>query len=571
MAISVQARLVGLLLGSMAACVEPPARMGSVDPEAATEAEAGPRLAWPGTAVAEAYAVGEVRAFEIEQDARRVGRSWGRYGGPLPDHAGWHRFETRIELELPGRAPIRSEGELVLDAEGHVVRGVERSDVAELRFERRGDVLAFTDGSTHDEIVYAPHETPTAAMAHAAILHEELMLGLHALPEGEASLRLVSLSGGPPVDWRGQVHTQGEAVVIETSLGERITLEHGRIRELEVPTTGMRIRAVDLPWPAWIIAGPQTLRYRPPDDARFTIRPVELPGRPDEPELRGEVLVPRDGEGPFPAALYVSSSGREDRHGFAGPPAVDLGSHEITDALANAGFVVLRFDERGKGESGAAELLWDGQIEDARRAFRTLLVQEEVDPDRVILIGHGEGGLRALYVAAGRSLAGIALLAVPGRPYREVFLHQSEALLSQVPPELRAAAARHQATMIDAIERGDPPPLELAAEAPWIRALLQQDPEQLAQSVDAPIFIAQGGKDFEVDPSRDASAWLTMLRRRGITPTVRRYRDLDHRFKHESDVSTPDRYLAPARPVDATFLADLVAWARARTPPPPKR
>jgi pimeloyl-ACP methyl ester carboxylesterase len=140
---------------------------------------------------------------------------------------------------------------------------------------------------------------------------------------------------------------------------------------------------------------PADPHLRPPPGATFTRREVELPGQPGEPTLAGEVLIPA-GKPPFPAVLFLSSTGQQDRHGFAGPPPVDLGSHEITDALAQAGMVVLRFDERGFGSSADGPISYLGQLEDARRGLRTLLVQDEVDPDRIALVGHGEGGWKAL-------------------------------------------------------------------------------------------------------------------------------------------------------------------------------
>lgn len=553
-------------------CIEPPPTTTvTVAPSGAPKASASV-VVWDAKTIPELYQPGDVRGFAISQGEHRVGLSWGRYVGPVADG---YRFETRIELEIPGRGQIRSEGELVVDEHGHVVHGFERSASAELRYHREGDALVLTDGNQVDEVLYEPESTPVAAMAHSAILHQELMFAVRTLVEGQQTWRLVSLSGGPTVDWEGEVRRSGDRLLIKTNLGEDIELEQGRLRSVEVTASELLVIATDDPWPTWSIEVTPLPTYQPPADATFTREEVELAGRVGEPRLFGEILRPNTDHGLMPAALYISSTGQEDRYGFAGPPPVDLGSHAITDALAQAGFIVLRFDERGRGKSEAGALSFLEQVEDARRAYRTLVVTEGVDPSRVVLIGHGEGGLRVLHVAAGRDVAGVALLAAPGRPYREVFLQQGRQALTSVPPELREQARVEQEAMIDAIEAGQPAPPELELQARWIREILAQKPTVLIAGVQAPLFLAQGGKDFEVDPQQDLERLVTAAHRAKRDVTVREYPTLDHRFVDEPETSMPRRYLEPGRVVDATFLHDLAEWAahvtRAKTSPRPSK
>ncbi len=547
-------------------CLTPPPSSTPVDAPAVSsdDASAAKRL-WPGVSPKDAYPIGQTRAFEFVQAERRIGRSWGRYAGPIDGAPHHHRFETRIELELPGREPLRSSGELILDDDGALVRGFERSTAAELTFVREGDTLRISDGKTTNEVGYAPQSVPTGVMAHSAILHEELLLRLRPLDIGTLELRLLSLSGGIPAEWTGNIREAQDTIVVETNLGERIALRDGYIESLAVGASDLLISSVDEPWPTWEIEGPVRLSYSKPPGASFEQREVEIPGTPDAPALAGEVLIPA-GDGPWPAVLWVGTTGREDRYGFAGPPPVDLGSHEITDALAQAGFVVLRFDERGRGGSEPGALTFVGQVDDAKRALGMLLVQPEVDPDRVLLIGHGEGGLRQLVLAANmpRGLVGLGLLATPGRPYREVFLEQSESALGDLPPELRAGAAAQQRTMVEAIERGSEIPPELEYEAQWLREMFAVQPSKLFDRLKLPVFVGQGGKDFEVDPQKDSLALRQAATRAKLQVEVHRYPDLDHLFKLEPGESTPARYLETGRPVDAAFITDLLAWAKAR-------
>ncbi|MGH1346579.1 MAG: alpha/beta hydrolase family protein [Nannocystales bacterium] len=561
--------LSGLALAATA-CLTPPPSTTPADSAAAstTDEATAPKRLWPGVATKDAYPIGQTRAFEFVQADRRIGRSWGRYVGTIDGAPNHHRFETRIELELPGREPLRSAGELILDDNGALVRGFERSSAAELTFVREGDTLRISDGKTENEVGYAPETAPTGVMAHSAILHEELLLRLRPLDVGTLELRLLSLSGGIPAEWSGNIREAQDTIVVETNLGERIALRDGFIESLVVGASDLLIASVEEPWPTWEISGPVRLTYSKPPGASFERREVEIPGTADSPTLAGEVLVP-PAEGARPAVLWVGTTGREDRYGFAGPPPVDLGAHEITDALAEAGFVVLRFDERGRGASEAGPLTFVGQVDDAKRALGMLLVQPEVDPDRVLLIGHGEGGLRQLMLAANmpRGVVGLGLLATPGRPYREVFLEQSAAALEELPPELRAGAATQQRKMVEAVERGTEIPPELEREAQWLREMFTVRPSKLFARVKAPVFVGQGDKDFEIDPDKDPIALRRAAKRAKVRVEVRRYPDLDHLFKVEPGESAPSRYLEPGRPVDVAFIRDLVAWAKARVEP----
>ena len=534
--------------------------------DAPSEQSTGPVVLWPGRDPGTLYPKGEIRGFRIEQGGQLIGRSWGRYVGADAD--GHHVFETRIELLPPSMDPVRSEGRLVIDADGDLVTGYERSGVAELSFVRDGEKLTISDGTVEDELQFADG---TAYLAHGALLHTEMMFGLRRLVAGELSWRVVSLSGGPPFEWSAEVEVAaehpGQTTILLTNLGERITLLDGRLIELETTGAAQRVvQQVSPSWPSWTIEPPKRLVYTLPADATFRIESLEIEGREGEPTLAGELLLPQVTEpGPGPAVLFLARMAGEDRYGFSGPPAADIGSHEIHDALAQAGFVVLRFDERGSGRSEPATASYDGQLHDARRAYAALLLHAAVDPTKVIVIGHGEGALRALTIGAteGEHLAGIALLASPGRRYAEILRYQAEVRLAGAPPLLRTRALEAQETMISALLAGETPP-ELAQHAQWLREIFAVNPSRLVSRLRAPLLLVQGDKDFEVDAQRDLATLVRAAKKHKIKHRVARYPELDHLLKHETGISKPERYRQDRR-VDADFIADLVAWARGVT------
>ena len=549
------------MLASVPACIEPPP---PELPEGAAGGDpAAPVVVWPGKRVDELFRKGELRAYEFRQAGKSIGRSWGRYEGPAGE--GEFRFRTRIELELPERPPVRSEGEIVVDATGELVRGYERSDAAQLDFRVERGLLRIEAGAEHEELSFEPG---TAFMAYMATLHEELMFATRELETGDMELRLVSLSGGVPTAWTGKVVDRGVGgVEIETNLGERVEMRDGKLERIVVEADQLEVVALNPAptWPEWSIEGPKTLRYSMPEGAKFERREVELPGRPGEPELYGEVLVPKGSKKPRPGVLFVTGSGQSDRYGFGGPPPVDFGFHEITDALAEAGFVVLRYDERGYGRSAKGPLSWEGQLEDTRRALRTLLVQEEVDPKRVVLVGHGEGGWKAMRMVNERKgmCAGVALLATPGRKYRAILETTAEATIARLQPGDREEARKQHAKLIAQLESGADVPVEFEGQRDWLRGLLKEDPARLVAKVDCPLWIAQGEKDFETDPGRATPALVKHAKKAKRKYRVAQYPTLDHLFKDEPGTSRPRRYLED-RPVDPAFLRDLTRWATER-------
>lgn len=98
---------------------------------------------------------------------------------------------------------------------------------------------------------------------------------------------------------------------------------------------------------------------------------------------------------------------RSDRHpgvilcqGYAGLKEALMPA--VAERLAAEGYVTLRFDYRGFGESEGPRhrLIPLEQIEDIRNGLTCLAVREEVDPDRLAIWGTSFGGAHAAYAAA---------------------------------------------------------------------------------------------------------------------------------------------------------------------------
>jgi CubicO group peptidase (beta-lactamase class C family)/alpha-beta hydrolase superfamily lysophospholipase len=135
-------------------------------------------------------------------------------------------------------------------------------------------------------------------------------------------------------------------------------------------------------------------------------------------KLAGTLSIP-PGKGPFPAVVLIPKSGPLDRDEqmFNHRPFLIL-----ADYLTRAGIAVLRTDVRGAGKSGgkygAAPM--DDSASDTAAAVAYLKTRAEVDPRKIGLISHGEGGLAAPIVAArDRDVAFVVMMGAPAVPSGE--------------------------------------------------------------------------------------------------------------------------------------------------------
>ncbi len=146
--------------------------------------------------------------------------------------------------------------------------------------------------------------------------------------------------------------------------------------------------------------------------------------------LAGTLTYPKSG-GKFPVAILISGSGQQDRdETIMGhkPFAV------IADRLTKLGFAVLRVDDRGTGKStGEVSKASSADFsKDVNTSIEYLKSRKEIDPKKIGLIGHSEGGLIAPIVAAERNdIDFMILLAGPGIKGSTLLAEQGEQLILQ--------------------------------------------------------------------------------------------------------------------------------------------
>jgi pimeloyl-ACP methyl ester carboxylesterase len=252
---------------------------------------------------------------------------------------------------------------------------------------------------------------------------------------------------------------------------------------------------------------------------------------------------------------------------------VDTGSHELHDALAAAGFVVLRVDDRGVGNSTIGDDPTPGflgLVDDARRALAALAAQPFVDPKQILLIGHGEGALIASILASEgvradgrkRQIAGLVLLAGPGRNLRELIYDEIRTTHEgRSDGEIRTAVDRAR-RVHDAALANEELPASSEGSRQWMVEAFARDPLAQLAKVRAPILALQGGKDFQVSPIRDFEPIRAHVEQHGTPGSAAELLpELDHLFKPEPGVSTPGHYADLRRHVDPVVIERLTSWS----------
>lgn len=214
---------------------------------------------------------------------------------------------------------------------------------------------------------------------------------------------------------------------------------------------------------------------------------------------------PKTAAARLPAVVLLGGAAANERDGLvAGVPILG----QLAGALADAGYLAVRFDKRGYGQSGgrAESATLGDQAEDALAIVRWLSNRRDVDRDRIALVGHNEGAWAALLAASReRRIAGVVAMAAPSTTGAERVLEQQRHILEQmnVPPTERVAKIELQERINAAVVTGRgwenlPADLRKQADTPWFQSFLRFDPARVIEDVRSPLLFIHGELDAEV-------------------------------------------------------------------------
>lgn len=258
-------------------------------------------------------------------------------------------------------------------------------------------------------------------------------------------------------------------------------------------------------------------------------------------QMAGTLTIPDDGQDKHPAAVLISGSGPQDRNeDTVGPGGLKLGIFkQIAHVLSENGVAVLRYDDRGTGESQGsfAEATQEDLVQDAKAAVSYLRTRDDILSDRIALVGHSEGAIIAPRIAAkDPTIKAIVLLAGTAKTGDEVLREQFNFVLDSMefPEEKREKALARYENMLKIIKEE---PVDREAEEElkpqiepqlkWLQSFVNHDPLSVLDKIDAAVLIINGGKDKQVLPEH-AKMLHKRLRKLKKTSTLKIFPDLNH-------------------------------------------
>jgi len=286
--------------------------------------------------------------------------------------------------------------------------------------------------------------------------------------------------------------------------------------------------------------------------------------------LNGIITLPETSEngGVCPAVVLVHGSGPQDMDEKIGKitPFKD-----IALALANKGIAVLRYDKRTKKYGrkmmkNAAEITVQTEtIDDALLA--TELLRTDPRFGKLFILGHSMGGMLAPRIdAEGGNYDGIIIAAGSLRELREILLDQFSELSDKYKGLLKWIAHKQIAKIAKDLAAIDTLSDEEAKEkkalggsrAYYFKEMEAHPASVYLEAMDKPIFVFQGDKDFQVNPSKDFEGYRELLGNRPKA-TLKLYPGINHVLTDSHATGTAKDYKVPGI-VSPQITNDIAAW-----------
>jgi fermentation-respiration switch protein FrsA (DUF1100 family) len=224
--------------------------------------------------------------------------------------------------------------------------------------------------------------------------------------------------------------------------------------------------------------------------------------------LGATMTRPPNTAGRLPAVILTGGAGSDDRDGTSyGVPILA----NLAGAISQAGFVAVRYDKRGYGQSGGRrESATIGDVaDDVRAIVKWLNDRKDIDPKRIAVLGHGEGAWVALLAAArDKRIAGIVSIDAPSTSGAELALEQQQHALDRLKasPADRAQKIELQKKIQAAVLSGKgwegvPPELRKQVDTPWTQSVLLFEPARVIDDVRQPMLFVHAELDRQIPVS----------------------------------------------------------------------
>nr|WP_288837025.1 alpha/beta fold hydrolase [uncultured Flavobacterium sp.] len=309
--------------------------------------------------------------------------------------------------------------------------------------------------------------------------------------------------------------------------------------------------------------------------------------------LAGTLTLPKKGSN-FPAVILISGSGPQNRN-------EELLGHKpflvIADYLTKNGIAVLRYDDRGVGQSkGNFKTATSADFAtDVESAVAYLKTRKEIN--KIGLIGHSEGGLIAPMVAnKSTDIAFIVLLAAPGIQGDQILLLQQKLIgkasgisendlqknelisrktyaivnKSNSLEQLNTDLSNYLKTVLKDNPKNEKPTamsddefvkLQVSQIAtPWMHYFITYNPAPALEKIKCPVLALNGEKDLQVPANENIEAIKKALAKAGNTNvTTKIFPNLNHLFQ-ESKTGVPTEYATIEQTFSPLVLDEITKW-----------
>lgn len=316
---------------------------------------------------------------------------------------------------------------------------------------------------------------------------------------------------------------------------------------------------------------------------------VQFVNKKENISLAGTLSLPKK-EGKFPAVILISGSGQQNRDS-------ELLGHKpfliISDYLTRNGIAVLRYDDRGVGESKGDPTLSTSAdfAEDAKAAIEYLRSRKEINTKEIGIIGHSEGGMIAPMIAStDKNIAFIVLLAGPGVAGDVLLVDQNyevgklsgmsdaeledakvtnQTIYNLLKSEGDVASVKAKLTAyfqsnVDKMPEAERPPVAEIEKAlkeevdgivtPWLRYFISYNPKENLQKVKCPVLVLNGEEDIQVPAKINTSGITEALKTGGNKKvTMQIFPNLNHLFQRCTTCKVEEYSL-----LDETFSPEVL-------------
>lgn len=256
--------------------------------------------------------------------------------------------------------------------------------------------------------------------------------------------------------------------------------------------------------------------------------------------LKGLLTLPVCTTKPVPAVVFVHGSGASNMDEKVGKltPFKDL-----ADGLAKHGIASIRYDKRSFAHG--LKLIKEKDvtvkketIEDAILATEILKKDSRIDKDNVFIIGHSMGAMLAPRIdSEGGDYRGLIMMAGSPRKLEEIMIDQNEEVLRATKGLVQWIVKRQVekiTAMFDGLyqlsdEEAKKKKVAGGTTLYYFKEMGEHATSNYLATVEKPILIMQGEKDFQATVEKDFEAYKQLLSDR-TNVTFRLYDNLNHVF-----------------------------------------